>query len=102
MRAKRSSPRQREQTSHTQYLSETDRLRAILQAPASRRSYSQSSESQSSGSRHSVSRPAASRQRERVGPETEVIKVAVHRPQLVADRLHEVLFSDEVHLSAFR
>jgi hypothetical protein len=31
-----------------------------------------------------------------------VLKVAVHRPQAVADRLHEVLFSDEIHLSAFR
>jgi DNA primase len=66
---------------------EPDRLRAILQAPASR---------------PSTTRPPPSRQRERVGPETEVIKVAVHRPQAVAERLHEVLFSDEVHLSAFR
>ena len=66
---------------------EPDRLRAILQAPASR---------------PPTTRPQPSRQRERVGPETEVIKVAVHQPEAVAERLHEVLFSDEVHLSAFR
>jgi DNA primase len=71
---------------------EPDRLRAILQVAAAR----------PSESRSPVTRPTPSRQRERVGPETEAIKVAVHRPQAVVDRLHEVLFSDEVHLSAFR
>jgi DNA primase len=66
---------------------EPDRLRAILQAPVSR---------------SSTNRPQAPRPRDRVGPELEVLKVAVHRPHAVADRLHEVLFADELHLTAFR
>ncbi len=66
---------------------EPDRLRAVLQAPASR---------------PPSARPRQPRHRDRVGPELEVLKVAVHRPHAVADRLHEVLFADEVHLSAFR
>ena len=66
---------------------EPDRLRALLQ---------------SSAVRPPTARRSPSRERERVGPEVEALKVAVHRPEAVVDRLHEVLFCDEVHLSAFR
>ena len=67
---------------------EPDRLRALLQSTARARPSSRV--------------PSPSRERERVGPEVEALKVAVHRPEAVVDRLHEVLFCDEVHLSAFR
>jgi DNA primase len=66
---------------------EPDRLRTVLHAPAPR---------------PGTARSARPRARERGGPELEALKVAVHRPEDVADRLHEVLFADEVHLSAFR
>ena len=36
-----------------------------------------------------------------VGPEVEALRLAVHRPDAVADRLEGVLFNDEVHLAAF-
>ena len=36
------------------------------------------------------------------GPELEALRLAVHRPEEVADLLHEVLFADELHLAAFR
>jgi DNA primase len=36
------------------------------------------------------------------GPEVEALKLAVHRPEEVADRLDEVLFADELHVAAFR
>ena len=36
-----------------------------------------------------------------VGPEVEALRLAVHRPDEVADRLEGVLFADEVHLAAF-
>ena len=36
-----------------------------------------------------------------VGPEVEALRLAVHRPDAVADRLEGVLFADEVHLAAF-
>ncbi len=39
---------------------------------------------------------------ERGGPELEALRLAVHRRQEVVPMLHEVLFSDELHLSAFR
>lgn len=67
---------------------EPDRLRALLLGPPVH----------VSGNRSTVARP----RRDRVGPELEALKVAVHRPETVADRLHGVLFSDEVNLSAFR
>lgn len=35
------------------------------------------------------------------GPEIEALRLAVHRPDDVADRLEGVLFDDEVHLAAF-
>lgn len=35
------------------------------------------------------------------GPEVEALRLAVHRPDDVADRLEGVLFADEVHLAAF-
>jgi DNA primase len=34
--------------------------------------------------------------------EVEALRLAVHRPEEVADRLEEMLFSDEVNLAAFR
>jgi DNA primase len=36
------------------------------------------------------------------GPEVEALKLAVHRPEEVADRLDELLFVDELHVAAFR
>jgi hypothetical protein len=36
------------------------------------------------------------------GPEVEALKLAVHRPGDVADRLDDVLFDDELHLAAYR
>jgi DNA primase len=35
------------------------------------------------------------------GPETEALKVAIHRPEAVAGKLHEVLFHDQAHHDAF-
>jgi DNA primase len=35
------------------------------------------------------------------GPETEALKVAIHDPQHVAGKLHEVLFKDPAHHDAF-
>jgi DNA primase len=35
------------------------------------------------------------------GPETEALKVAIHSPDAVAGRLHEVLFTDPTHRDAF-
>ena len=35
------------------------------------------------------------------GPESEALKIAIHRPEAVAGRLHEVLFSDPAHHAAF-
>jgi DNA primase len=47
--------------------------------------------------------PTRSRARQHeVGPEIEALRLAVHRPEEVADRLEEVLFEDEVHVAAFR
>jgi DNA primase len=45
-------------------------------------------------------RPASTRQG-RVSPELEALRLAVHRPEEVADRLDGMLFADEVHLAAF-
>jgi DNA primase len=36
------------------------------------------------------------------GPEVEALRLAVHRPEEVAERLHEVLFADPVALAAYR
>jgi DNA primase len=36
------------------------------------------------------------------GPELEALRLAVHQPEAVADRLAEPLFADELHLAAFR
>ena len=36
------------------------------------------------------------------GPELEALRLAVHRPDDVLPRLHDVLFADELHLSAYR
>jgi DNA primase len=38
----------------------------------------------------------------RSGPEVEALKAAIHRPDAVAGRLHEVLFTDDLHAAAFR
>ncbi len=35
------------------------------------------------------------------GPETEALKVAIHKPEEVAGKLHEVLFDDPAHHDAF-
>jgi hypothetical protein len=35
------------------------------------------------------------------GPETEALKVAIHEPEHVAGKLHEVLFKDPTHHDAF-
>jgi hypothetical protein len=35
------------------------------------------------------------------GPETEALKIAIHRPEAVAGKLHEVLFQDQAHHDAF-
>jgi DNA primase len=35
------------------------------------------------------------------GPESEALKVAIHRPEAVAGKLHEVLFQDQAHHDAF-
>jgi len=39
---------------------------------------------------------------ERAGPEGEALRVAVHHPELVASRLHEVLFTDPTILAGYR
>ena len=36
------------------------------------------------------------------GPEVEALRLAVHRPEEVADRLHEVLFADPVVIAGYR
>jgi DNA primase len=36
------------------------------------------------------------------GPELEALRLAVHRPETVGDRLEEQLFADDLHRSAFR
>ena len=36
------------------------------------------------------------------GPETEALKLAVHRPEEVAGRLDHALFGDETHADAYR
>jgi DNA primase len=36
------------------------------------------------------------------GPEVEALRLAVHRPEEVADRLHEALFADPVTLAGYR
>jgi DNA primase len=35
------------------------------------------------------------------GPESEALKIAIHHPEAVAGKLHEVLFSDPAHRDAF-
>lgn len=54
------------------------------------------------GARVSVAPVAPRRQAQRnTGPETEAIKVAIHAPDQVAGKLHEVLFTDPTHRDAF-
>jgi hypothetical protein len=36
------------------------------------------------------------------GPELEALRLAVHRPETVANRLEEALFADDLHLAVFR
>ena len=66
---------------------EPDRLRSII----------------GTGTQHTT-RPAARREPTRSdrGPEVEALKLAVHRPEEVSDRLHESLFVDELHVAAYR
>lgn len=65
---------------------EPQRLRDRLSAPASRRA---------------PSVDVAPRRRPDAGPEVEALRLAVHRPDEVADDLEAVLFADEMHLAAF-
>ena len=46
--------------------------------------------------------PSSPAWQEPVGPEIEALRLAVHRPEDVAERLEEVLFADERNLAAFR
>jgi len=45
--------------------------------------------------------PVAPRPVSVAGPETEALKIAIHRPESVAGKLHEVLFQDQAHRDAF-
>ena len=45
---------------------------------------------------------AAARPSRAEGPEVEALRLAVHRPEEVADRLHEALFVDPVVLAGYR
>jgi DNA primase len=65
---------------------EPDRLRSIL------------------GTTTSSQRPQPRREPTRSdrGPEVEALKLAVHRPEEVSERLHEALFVDELHVAAYR
>jgi DNA primase len=47
-------------------------------------------------------RPADADAGSMMGPEVEALRLAVHRPEEIGDRLEEVLFADELHLAAFR
>ena len=37
-----------------------------------------------------------------VGPETEALRLLLHEPEAAAEKLHESLFDDELHLAAYR
>jgi len=56
-----------------------------------------------SAARRTASAPETgpARRQRLVGPEIEALRLAVHRPDEVADRLEGVLFADEVNLAAF-
>ncbi len=57
---------------------------------------------QQRGNRVTVAPVAPRRPPRRVtGPETEALKVAIHTPEAVAGKLHEVLFTDPAHRDAF-
>ncbi|HEX2272537.1 MAG TPA: DNA primase [Acidimicrobiales bacterium] len=71
-----------------------DRLRALLSAPTA--------PGPSTGPRHGDDERPVALRRARGGPEVEALRLAVHRPEAVAGRLHEALFEDEVVLSAWR
>ena len=71
-----------------------DRLRALLDAPA--RAGPPADGRRGGGERPAALRPA------RGGPEVEALRLAVHHPEQVVDRLHEVLFADEVVLASWR
>jgi DNA primase len=84
-----------------------DRLRRLLEArpaapqdasdgrrPSGSRSTAPPESSSQAGSRPPVP--------ERWWPEREALRVAVHHPEQVASRLHEVLFTDPTILSAYR
>ena len=46
--------------------------------------------------------PVQARRTEAEGPEIEALRLAIHQPEWVAERLEEVLFADELHLAAYR
>ena len=55
------------------------------------------------GPRALTDRPSAPRRRPaRGGPEIEALRVALHQPEAMAGRLHEVLFADDVARAAWR
>jgi DNA primase len=49
----------------------------------------------------STARSTAVRARPSAGPELEALRLAVHRPEAVADRLEAALFADELHRTVF-
>jgi DNA primase len=71
-----------------------DRLRALMAAPPA--------PGPAAGARRGGGERPATVRRARGGPEVEALRLAVHQPEQVAGRLHEVLFEDEVVVSAWR
>ncbi|PLS75601.1 MAG: DNA primase [Actinobacteria bacterium] len=69
-----------------------DRLRAGLRRPLPR----------PGASPPSRMAPAAASGNDRKLCEVEALRLAIHRPEEMAHRLEEVLFTDELHLAAFR
>ena len=74
-----------------------DRLRRLLEG----RPPPPPSGARPDGNRPREGRPPRSRA-ERGGPEREALRVAVHQPEKVASRLHEVLFVDPTILAGYR
>jgi DNA primase len=79
-----------------------DRLRAgDWQQPASSSSASGSSGAVRAGAGRPVA-PIPAADRPSVSAELEALRLAIHRPESVAERLEESLFAEELHRSAFR
>jgi len=77
-------------------------------SPGSRGSFGASGSSGSRASPGASGSPGASLDGRQLlvtgtpGPELEALRLAVHQPQVVANRLEAALFADELHLAAFR